>query len=59
VVHRCELRATLARILGILMRPHGAAAGESLLALSADDANEVAIEADAHAAGRAGDELQQ
>jgi acetyl-CoA carboxylase carboxyl transferase subunit beta len=58
VVHRFELRATLARILGILMQPHGAAAGErGLLALSAD---EVAVEfADQQAAGRAGDELQQ
>ena len=42
VVHRFELHATLARILGILMRPHGAAAVDAaaeqgrLLALSAE-----------------------
>jgi acetyl-CoA carboxylase carboxyl transferase subunit beta len=61
VVHRFELRGTLARILGILMQPHGAAAGErGLLALRADDATEVASEsADRHAVGKASDELQQ
>jgi acetyl-CoA carboxylase carboxyl transferase subunit beta len=65
VVHRFELHATLARILRILMEPHGAAAdgaqtGDGLLLLSAEDANQVAIEGgDPQPAGKAGDELQQ
>jgi acetyl-CoA carboxylase carboxyl transferase subunit beta len=58
VVHRFELHATLARILRILM-PQAAAEARGQLPLSTDDANEVAIEADAHTADRAGDELQQ
>jgi acetyl-CoA carboxylase carboxyl transferase subunit beta len=66
VVHRLELGAMLARILRILMPSQGAAADgtaaedDGLLRLSADDANEVAIEVvDQRAAGRSGDELQQ
>jgi acetyl-CoA carboxylase carboxyl transferase subunit beta len=67
VVHRFELRATLARILRILMRRDGLAAGPGLaeeaalyvLPLGADDASENAIETDVQAAGEAGDELRQ
>jgi acetyl-CoA carboxylase carboxyl transferase subunit beta len=68
VVHRFQLHATLARILRILMPPHGAAghgdgaAAEEigLLPLGADEVNEVEIEVfDQQAAGRSGDELQQ
>jgi len=65
VVHRFELHATLARILRILMPPQGAAADGAaaheigLLPLSAEDANEVAVEIADQPAGRGGDELQQ
>ena len=64
-MHRLKLGAMLARILRILMpspdaATDGVAAEErGLLALSADDADEVAIEVADQPAGRGRDELQQ